>query len=103
MRDCRAEDLEARRGDSAGGRLKPTGPEPPGGTADGAGTAGGNRIYFRSAIIPSATLNIRIDQELLDRAKAKAPAIYQEPRALSQYVRDLIRRDLDQGRREEQP
>ena len=71
--------------------------------ADGAGTAGGNRIYFRSAIIPSATLNIRIDQELLDRAKAKAQAIYQEPRALSQYVRDLIRRDLDQGRREEQP
>ena len=53
--------------------------------------------------MPSATLNIRIDQELLDRAKARAQAVYQEPRALSQYVRDLIRRDLDQGRREQQP
>ena len=50
--------------------------------------------------MPSATLNIRIDQELLDRAKTKAQAVYQEPRALSQYVRDLIRRDLAQ--REEQ-
>ena len=53
--------------------------------------------------MPSATLNLRIDQELLERARARAQAVYQEPRALSQYVRDLIRRDLAQDRMEEQP
>ena len=92
-RDCRAEDLETRRGGRGRGRVK----------ADRAGTAGGTSISFRSAIMPSGTLNIRIDQELLDRARARAQAVYQEPRALSQYVRDLIRRDLAQDRREEEP
>ena len=87
------EDLETRRGGRCRGGLRLTGPEPPGGTS----------ISLRSAIMPSATLNLRIDQKLLDRAKARAQAIYQEPRALSQYVRDLIRRDLAQDRREEQP